>query len=163
MARTDIGGYRYAMEMTTPNDRFREARERLGLSLGEVSERSGVSLACLWDIETMPDELASVYSPMEIQQLCEVIHIRPIDLFADEFSEPPISAPELVELIKKECQSRHLNFEQFEDLIGWEFSSCLNTPENLLKGFSVDGLQDLCRELRVDWRRMLLAPGKNEG
>lgn len=144
------------MEVKAPNVRFREARERLGLSHAEFARRGDISVESVWDIETIPDELM-IYSATEIQKFCGIIHIRPLELFADDFSEPPISASELAELIKKECESRNLSLEKFEDITGSEFSICLSRPESFLESFSLDGLRDLCRGVRVDWRRTLLA------
>jgi hypothetical protein len=34
-------------------------------------------------------------------------------------------------------------------------SACIDPPQRLLEDMTVDGLQWLCRELRIDWRRAL--------
>ncbi len=145
------------MEATTPNLRFREARERLGLSPQEVAERSGVSDAAIWDIEEIDGDLTSCYSPKELQQFCRVLAIRPIELFADEISEPAVSPEELVGPIHDECRSRNITLEQFEDVVEWRLVGFMEPPERLLEEMTLDGLQWLCRELRIDWRRVLLA------
>ena len=44
---------------------------------------------------------------------------------------------------------------QFEEVVGWSLGECIDAPGRLLDYLSVDGLQWLCRELRVDWRRAL--------
>ena len=142
---------------TPPASRFREFRERAGLSHDEVARRSGISSPCVWDIESQDDELSSCYSPIQVQQFSHILGVRPIELFGGDFAEPPISAVELVRLIREQCQSRGVTLEQFEDSVGWRLSACIEPPEHLLADITVDGLQWLCRELGVDWRRVILS------
>ena len=143
------------MNAVAPHVRFREARERLGLSPDEVAAQSGVSDAGVWDIEACEGDLTCCYSPRDVQKFCRVLGIRPVELFGGEISESPVSADELVRLIHEECRSRGITLEQFEDAVGWRLSACIEPPERLLEDMTVDGLQWLCRELRIDWRRAL--------
>ena len=143
------------MNAVAPHVRFREARERLGLSPDEVAAQSGVSDAGVWDIEACEGDLTCCYSPRDVQKFCRVLGIRPVELFGGEISESPVSADELVRLIHEECRSRGITLEQFEDAVGWRLSACIEPPERLLEHMTVDGLQWLCRELRIDWRRAL--------
>lgn len=145
------------MAATAPHLRFKEARERLGLSPDELATRSGVSAAGIWDIESCESDLTRCYSPRDIQQFCRVLGIRPIDLFGGDIAEPAVSACDLVQRIHEECQSRGVTLEQFEDAVGWRLSQCIEPPEYLLEDITIDGLQWLCRELRIDWRRVLLS------
>ena len=142
---------------TAPHLRFREARERLGLSPDELAARSGVTDAGVWDIEDFAGDLTCCYSPKDVQKFCRVLGIRPVELFADTVAESPVSADELVRLIQAECSSRGVTLEQFEDAVGWRLSACIEPPEDLLEDMTVDGLQWLCRELRIDWRRVFLS------
>jgi hypothetical protein len=147
------------MTVTPPHVRFREARERIGLNEWDLALDSGVGVGspAIYDIETYEGDLTCCYSPIEVQKFCRVLGIRPIELFADGISEPPISAEELIRLILAECRSRGVTLEQFGDVVGWELSGIDNMPpEKLLEALSIDGLQWLCRELRVDWLRVLL-------
>ena len=148
-----------SMDSTGPHIRFREARERCGLSISEVSCRCGFtwSESSIWDVEAYAGELSSCYSPVELQQLCAAINIRPIELFGDDFTEPSVSTEELVRLIEAECASRKITLLQFEEVVGWRLSACIQPPQRLLEDISLDGLQWLCRELHIDWRRVLLA------
>ncbi len=141
----------------SPASRFREFRERANLSHDEAARQMGISSPSVWDIESHEDELSSCYSPSEVQRFCRVLGIRPIKLFGVEVAESPISAVELVRLIREQCQSRGVTLEQFEDAVGWCLSACIEPPEHLLADISVDGLQWLCRELGVDWRRVILS------
>ena len=143
------------MNAVVPHIRFREARERLGLSPDEVAAQSGVSDAGVWDIEACEGDLTCCYSPRDVQKFCRVLGIRPVQLFGGEISESPVSADELVRLIHEECHSRGVTLEQFEDAVGWRLSACIEPPERLLEDMTVDGLQWLCQELRIDWRRAL--------
>jgi len=143
------------MNAVAPNIRFREARERLGLSPDELAARSGVSDAGVWDIEACEGDLTCCYSPRDVQKFCRVLGIRPVELFGEEISESAVSADELARLIHEECRSRGVTLEQFEDAVGWRLSACIEPPERLLEDMTVDGLQWLCRELRIDWRRAL--------
>ncbi len=117
----------------------------------------GLSLACIRDIEWFDDELFSVYSPNEVQQFCKVLGTEPSSLFGIETNELPVTAPELVQLIQAQCSSRAISLEQFEDAVGWTLSGMIDPPEKLLQNMSIDGLQDLCRELEIDWQRVILS------
>lgn len=145
------------MTTTAPHIRLREARERMGLSHEEVAARSGISTPSIWDLESFEGELTCLYSPRDIHLLCSIVGTRPIDLFSDGFSESRVSPPELVQRIHAECLSRDVTLEQFEDVVGWQLSVCIEPPERLLEDMTVDGLQWLCRELHIDWRRVILS------
>jgi len=140
---------------SAPHLRFREARERLGLSPDEVAARSGVADAGIWDIEAFEGDLTCCYSPSDVQKFCRVLNVRPVELFGAEISGPPIPPEELVRLIHEERHSRGVTLEQFEDAVGWRLSACIEPPDRLLEDMTVDGLQWLCRELRIDWLRAL--------
>ena len=144
---------------TSPASRFREFRERAGLSHDEVAQRFDtlISSACIWDIESQDDELSSCYSPKQVQQFGRILGVRPIEFFGCETTDSPISAVELVQLIREQCRSRGVTLEQFEDSVGWRLSACIEPPEHLLADITVDGLQWLCRELGIDWRRVILS------
>jgi transcriptional regulator with XRE-family HTH domain len=137
------------------NIRFREARERIGLSLNDVAAQSGISEAEARDIEACEGDLTCCYSPRDLQKFCRVLGIHPSELFGERITEPAISAVELAERIRAECSSRGVTLEQFEDTVGWRLSACIEPPDRLLEGMTVDGLQWLCRELQIDWRRAL--------
>ena len=147
----------HAVNAVAPHLRFREARERRGLSPDEVAAQSGVSDAGIWDIEACEGDLTCCYSPRDVRRFCQVLGIAPAELFGEPISEPAISAGELVRLIHEECRSRSITLEQFEDVVGWRLSACIEPPDKLLGDMTVDGLQWLCRELHIDWRRVFLS------
>jgi transcriptional regulator with XRE-family HTH domain len=143
------------MTAVAPHIRFREARERLGLTPEEVARESGVQDAGVWDIEACEGDLTCCYSPGDVQRFSRVLRIHPSELFGEKVSEPPVSPDELVRRIHEECRSRGVTLEQFEDAVGWRLSACIDPPQRVLEDMTVDGLQWLCRELRIDWRRAL--------
>src|SRR6266404_2011966 len=91
---------------SSPASRFREFRERAGLSNDEAAQQMGISSPSVWDIESFADELSSCYSPSQVQQFCRVLGVRPSVLFGIETTEPPVSASDLVRLIHEQCRSR---------------------------------------------------------
>jgi transcriptional regulator with XRE-family HTH domain len=141
----------------SPEFRFREFRERAGLSHDEAARQMDISSPSLWDIENCEGELSACYSPSQVRQFCRVLGVRPGELFGVETEEPPVSAAQLVRLIHEQCHSRGVTLEQFEDPVGWRLSACIEPPERLLEDMTVDGLQWLCRELRIHWHRVILS------
>ena len=111
----------------------------------------------VWDIEAIDHELTSCYSPLEVRKFCDVLRAKPSELFDVNTNLPPVSPQELVSLIHTECRKRGLTLEQFEDIVGWSLSQSMDPPERLLEDMSLDGLQWLCRELGIDWRRVILS------
>jgi transcriptional regulator with XRE-family HTH domain len=144
------------MDDKSPNARFKEAREQLGLSLDDLAFQCDVPPTAIRDIEWFSDDLICCYSPHDLQKFCRALKIRPIELFAPEFSELAVSTDELIQLIHEECRSRQISLDQFEEAVGWYLSNCMDPPERLLPDMSIDGLQWLCRELHLDWRRVIL-------
>jgi hypothetical protein len=132
---------------------FRELRERAGLSLDEAAKQMAVSP---WHIETDDEEFTCIYSPSDAQRFCRVLSARPAELFGIQTAEAPVPAAELVQRIHDEYRSRGITLEQFEDAVGWRLSACIEPPERLFTEMSIDGLQWLCRELRIDWHRVIL-------
>jgi transcriptional regulator with XRE-family HTH domain len=90
---------------TSQASRFREIRERAGLTRDEVANSLLISGPSVWDIETHDDELSSCYSPRQVQKLCQVLRVRPAELLGIETAGSPISAAELVRLIHEQCRS----------------------------------------------------------
>jgi transcriptional regulator with XRE-family HTH domain len=146
--------------MTNPAStasRFRQFRERAGLTHGEVAASLTVSAPCIWDIESNDDELSSCYSVSDVRKFCKALGVRPIELFGGEAAGPPISAVELVNHIHHHCHSHGITLHQFEDAVGWRLSACMEPAEQFFEGITTDGLQWLCRELGIDWRRVILS------
>ena len=144
-------------ENCSPARRFREFRERAGLTHDSAARLMDIPTPCVWDIESADDELATCYSPAEVRHFCQVLGIHPGELFGLEAADPPVSASELICLIHQQCRSRGVTLEQFEDTVGWRLTACIEPPERLLQDITIDGLQWLCRELGINWARVILA------
>ena len=146
------------MYSNNPNAvRFREARERVGLYPDEAALRMGISTSSLWDIECCDNEL-TIYSPTEIRRFCQILSVSPRELFGIESQAAPLTATDLATLIREHCRSRGITIEQFEDASGWHLVKSLDEPERFLHDdCSIDGIQDICRELGVDWQRFILS------
>lgn len=141
-------------ETLSVSERFRELRERAGLTREEAANRMGVSP---FHIETTDDDFTISYSAADVKRFCQILSARPGELFGANTTELPVSADELVSLIGAECRQRGITPEQFEDAVGWKLAQCMSPPERLLENMSLDGLQWLCRELGIHWHRVILA------
>ncbi len=135
--------------------RFRIARERAGLSIADTAARAGIFESCVWDLESHNDELMSVYCAADLQRFAGVLSIAPWELVDAEGRDEPISADELAAAILGHCRVRKVTLEDFGDAVSWDVSKVVNTPQLLLSDISLDGIQDICRELGVDWRRFI--------
>lgn len=136
------------------SERMKKLRERAGLSVDEVAAKANVSP---FHVEIPDEEFTCDYSPADARRFCQALNARPSELFGGNSAEAAVSARELVQLIGAECRRRAITLEQFEDAVGWRLSQCMNPPERLLDELSLDGLQWLCRELGIDWRRVILS------
>ena len=145
------------MYSTDPNAvRFREARERLGLSPKEAAERMAVALGALRDIECIADELM-IYSPAQIQKFCEVLAINPRDLLGIESTAAPITPTELVALIREHCRAHGMTIGQFEDASGWTLAHTMEQPAQFLHDYNMEAFREICGGLGVDWQRFVLS------
>ncbi len=108
-------------------------------------------------VEIPDHEFTCEYSPADARRFCEVLKVRPNELFAISTTEASVSASELVDLIGAECRKQRVSLEQFEDAVGWRLSQCINPPERLFEEMSLDGLQRLCREVGIHWHRVILS------
>ena len=141
----------------SPQERFRVARERLGLSQDELANRIGINAPSIWDVECIEGELTECYSPKEVVSYCKALEIGPAELFGKSDEPSGITEDHLLELIQMECRNRGMTLSQFGDVVGWNLEAAAETADGLLGDLSVDGLQSLCKELRIDWRRVLIA------
>ena len=137
--------------------RFREARERARLTPDDAASLMGISSPWLWDIECYDDELPNC-SPGQIRRFCQMLGIAPRELFGIDLDAPPITASELAARIRERCRAGNISVDQFEDACGWLVAKSLDDPERFLHDdYSIEGIQDICREANVDWRRFMLS------
>lgn len=141
----------------SPSKRFQEFRERAGLTYDEVAKKMGLSIPCVRDIESYEDEIYTLYSLRQIQGFCLILGVHPSELLCDKTDESPISAFDLVQKIRENCTSHQINLDQFEDTVGWHLGKMMDPPSLLLDEINIDGIQDLCRELGINWERVILS------
>jgi pyridoxal phosphate enzyme (YggS family) len=144
----------------TPGQRFRQFREKKHLLVDDILQNcdvTGFSTSAIYDLEQCEGDVEDCYSGVQVAKFCRVLGVRAVDLFAPEFAEAPISVETVVDLIRNECATRKMTVEQFEDVVGWSLAGYLNEPQKLLADMTIAGLQWLCRELRIDWKRVLAA------
>lgn len=106
----------HPMRVSSPHIKFREARERAGLSINDLAQLSGFASASIWDLEQFEGDLTSCYSPAELKQLCGILSINSADLFGESVCEPFISADELARRIEEECRVRNVSCRSLEIL-----------------------------------------------
>ena len=139
----------------SPAKRFRDARERAGISIAEFAKRVSLSKPSVWDLETMDDELTMVYSPAELQKFASVLGVRPSELVGLMQRDDSITHIELATAIREYCRIHQMNVEQFSETVGWEIAPVMESSERFLSDFSLDGTRDLCSVLGLDWDRFI--------
>jgi DNA-binding XRE family transcriptional regulator len=138
-------------------NRFREARERAGLSIAETARRAGISEACVWDLETDDNELTCAYSPADLQRFAAILNIRPAELLGVEMRSDPITAGAIISTVQEHCRTRAMTIDQFCEVAGWDITAAMASPELLLSAISIDGSRDVCRAVGVEWERVISA------
>ncbi|HWF19597.1 MAG TPA: helix-turn-helix transcriptional regulator [Verrucomicrobiae bacterium] len=134
---------------------FREARERAGLPPEEAARRMCVSRSMLRNLESEDDELTAVHSPADVQRFCSVLGVRPAELLEVKCSSKPLTPEEIAATIFEHCQKKGMNVSHFEDTVGWCVARSLEEPRRFLHDYSLDALHDICRELNLEWERLV--------
>jgi transcriptional regulator with XRE-family HTH domain len=127
--------------------RFRAARERLGLSLEQAAEQMRVAPAAVSLMEMDDDEIGSGCTPADVRRFAGVLRTTSRELFNIPMAVLPLRLTELERLIREHCQSHGISVQQFQDTIGWPAGTNLADLPLVL-------ITDICRELRIDWRRV---------
>jgi len=137
--------------------RVREARERSGKTIDEMTSLLGISWESYNDLEVYDDEIILVLSLKELVTLSHALGIDLVDFFSNGASRPAesVSLVALAEKINEYLTAHNLTVAEFEEAVGWEVANCLNDP-NQFMNFNLDGLMDVSRPLSVDWRAVLL-------
>jgi transcriptional regulator with XRE-family HTH domain len=139
-------------------EKLKRAREKKGWSIDEaatqISAAGITNRNSYYDLEQIDGEIASNYSLNEITRICSLLNTHPRDLFFEEML-PALAIEEVVSKIREYCVKKKISIAQFEDAVGWRVESCLSKPNTALKEWNLVCLQDICRELQVDWRRVI--------
>ena len=140
--------------------RFRQARERLGLGLGDVAARLGIATSEYWDIEFHRDEAFSCFSVVELRQAATIL-ATPLEtlLFGSDFERPTtrVTPATIAERLRALAASEGLTIEELGDRVGWELDPVMADPQSLWD-LNLIGLSDVCHAIGVDWVAALLEP-----
>ncbi len=148
------------MEPTYPPvaDRIACARGAAGLDMAAVATAIGLSEAAYFDLEAYDDEAFTCISLGQLCCLGQVLNVSPRQLVAPEGTQPTsveVSSLKLVAAIRRFLETSALSVEQFEDEVGWGVSDALQNPETGCNDWCLDGLQDICRPLGLNWLLVL--------
>jgi transcriptional regulator with XRE-family HTH domain len=144
--------------MGSPNSnasRFREAREQAGLTVFDVAERTGLSDASVFDLESFDDELTMVYGPSDLVRIGAVLGVSPLNLLGLVPQSGVIAPAELAAAVHRYCVSSAITVADFEDRCGCRVAEAVQQPERLLSEFSIDGIRDVCRTANVEWEQFI--------
>jgi transcriptional regulator with XRE-family HTH domain len=134
---------------------FRDARERAGLPPDEAARRMCLSRSLLRNLESDDDELTAVHSPQDVQRFCSVLGVRPAELLNVECQGKPLTPEEIAASIFEHCRKNGMNIAHFEENVGWCVSRSLDEPSRFLRDYSMDALREICRELNLEWERLV--------
>lgn len=136
-------------------DRFRKFRERAGLTVSELAERTSLSEASVFDLESFDDELNTVYGPSDLTRFAAVLGVSPADLLGIEHADAPVTPDALAAAIRGFCTAGGVTVAAFEDMAGWSVAASLDHPDKFLHEYNIDGIRDICRTLNIDWERFI--------
>ncbi len=134
---------------------IREARERAGLRPEEAARRMCLSPSLLRSLESDDDELTAVHSPADVQRFCSALGVRPCDLLDVKCQSKPLTPEEIAASIFDHCRKKGMDVAHFEETVGWCVARSLEEPKRFLHDYSLDALRDICRELDLEWERLV--------
>ena len=138
--------------------RIKEAREKAGLSPEKVAEIVGLSIAAYDDLEEDDDEAFMCVSLGQLRSLAEILLIKPMQVVEkniDYRNQEVITVTQLAERIRENIKYNSEDVESFGERVGWDVSSALEDPNNIWKDWNLDGLQDICNAVGVNWENVL--------
>ncbi|HVU08365.1 MAG TPA: helix-turn-helix transcriptional regulator [Verrucomicrobiae bacterium] len=102
--------------MNNYREKLKQAREKKGWSIHDAAiqvEIAGITNRdSYYDIEQHDSEITSTCSLNEILQICNLLEIRPRDLFCDE-TVSTFTIEEVIEKIKEHCVKNKISIAQF--------------------------------------------------
>lgn len=150
--------------MRVANEEIKAARERLGLTLRDVAERSGLSWNEYFDVELHENEAREVAHLRNVRKLCDALGLDLLDLFGvdcayclgrvEAAGMPPLPRNEAVRLWREKFG---LSQDQLGDLIGFETVAIKEMEEDpgYLDGWSIELVEELAGYLEVPVQRLL--------
>jgi hypothetical protein len=138
--------------------RIADARHRTGLTEKQLAERLGISLPAYCDLESYDDEAFTCLSLGQLRDLGVALGVPARQLLApDGAGMSLLSFPmaALLDRVRVEIAQSGLTVEEFGERVGWDIASALAHPESAWTDWCVDGLQDICSAVGVDWLSVL--------
>ena len=138
--------------------RIKEARLKAGLSTENAAKKIGLSIAGYEDLEAYDDEVFTVISLFQLRLLSEMFSIKPMLLVQHSEAqdiEKKISDQELIKMINEKINENAETVEEFSERVGWDVSTAINDSDNIWKDWNLDGLQDICNAVGVNWEYVL--------
>jgi transcriptional regulator with XRE-family HTH domain len=132
--------------------RIARARERAGLTHGEVAHHIDVNSAWYWDIESFDDEAFTVLSLKQLATLAGVLGVdaRALLLGDDISRARGLAFSDISRRLAERLQRDQVTVDQFGDAVGWDLTAVLADPESLWE-FNVEGFFAIAEALEFDW------------
>ena len=143
--------------MTSASTRIREARERAGLAASYVAECAGLNDNWYSDVEADDFEVINNISLHALAMIGRTVGLTPLQIVNGFEAEPPSEVIPLSALrahAQMRMLSDGLSVEEFSTRVGWDLAPLLSDLDPIHK-YTVQGLQDICRDIGVDWRAAL--------
>jgi len=142
---------------STPSERLAAARERAGLDLGEVADRTGLPFAHYRDLEMFENDVWDSISLAQLQKLARIVGLRSLALLEGETAPRPsrrITFAEFSAAVASAVQASGSSAEAWGEEAGWDVAPLLEDPEQIWS-LNADGLRDIAEAAGVDWRSVL--------
>ena len=139
--------------------RIRAARHQAGLDKGTIAASLDLTFEGYRDLESFDDEVFDCLSLRQVKTLAEILGVSTVALVAPEgaaIPSAPMSPEELVRRLVDHIASQHFTADSFGDHVGWDVVPAVNHAPSIWDDWNIDCLTDVCRELAVDWLRVLL-------
>jgi transcriptional regulator with XRE-family HTH domain len=142
--------------MKKPEERLREARERLGISQRELASALGISVPSYYDLEDS-DDLTDTISLDRLSKLCSLLSVDPRFLFSGTRTQglsPAVSFDQLAEQVSQYMRKRNIDRATFEGEAGWALGEFLTRPQ-VAREWNVQCLIDVSTLINVNWLDVL--------
>jgi transcriptional regulator with XRE-family HTH domain len=132
-------------------------RVKAGKSTAHMAEQLGLNPAWYSDLEQRDDELVSTLTLFQAMNLAAILSVRVDELLLSDRPSPEQHIPllSLPDRIRAHAAREGISIEQFGDQIGWELNEFMDSPLKGAAEFPILFLQDLARQLGIDWLRLI--------
>lgn len=154
-----LGGIKRMKHTRAPTaGRIRQAREVAGLGPSALAESLGLPSQSYEDLEAYDDEAFMCISLGQLRTLAAILNVTARGLIAPEGVDGvrgEVTAAEVVDAIRERLRRSEQTVEDFEAEVGWSIAGALNNPDSIWSDWNLDGLQDICRAIGLEWLRVV--------